>query len=328
MGKTKTWQKVLATLLSVVLVLVLLFAPLMLSALSLLTPESVAKMVTQTISKELFAAQGQGNPVKYILENLPEKLSESDEMAAILEDVLNNNPNKEALEEAMESDAVKEFVKVYTEDLTNSLTGKLEVSRLDAEKIRELTKENMDDFLQTAEKLNPELTESDLAELESSIIEVVDENAEDIVAVVPAPGKLKEELAQNIPGVDILLGILENKTLIMLVTVGLIVLLSAGVILCLLHRLQGFRSLAVSLLVGGGFNALICIALWVVVPMALKELTLPVISSALDALRGAFVGELFIWTAVLLLSGGALLTAYLVIKKLRVKKTPVMMEEA
>ena len=51
------------------------------------------------------------------------------------------------------------------------------------------------------------------------------------------------------------------------------------------------------------------------------------IASVAKVMLGTFTRGLVLRTAVMLMSGGLLLTAYLVINKLRAKKAPVTMEE-
>lgn len=327
MGKTKAWQKAVSIVLSVVLVFALAITPMLLSALSLLRVDTITEIMTKTISRELLAVQDQKNPVKYVMNNLPEDLAESEELERILEDILAEDISDDAIEEIEDSELMAEFVEIYTEDLNNALSGKKSKSRLDEKKLKSMVNKNMDELLDIAKEMNPKLTKSDLYEMRATITNVVDENAADIIGAIPQPKELKKEMTRNVPGMEILLDILVNKNLYTALIIGFMILLSAGIFLCLLQDFRGFRCLAVDLFIGGGINAIVCVALSLAASLILNEISTTVIASAVDAVLGTLNVGMIVRTTVMLLSGGLLLTAYIVINNLRAKKAPVTMEE-
>lgn len=327
-NKTKTWPRVVAKILSVILVIALMLVPVLLSALSLLTADNITRVVTETVNEGLRDAQKRTDPVEYVKQNLPEDIADTDEVNIILENVLENDPDGQTMDKVMESDAVKEFVNLYTEDLTNSLAGNKQTSQLDAEKLKELTADGMDDIVAAVKEVNPEVTTEELDELRTSITKVVDEQAEDIIASFPDPGEVTKELKQSVPGMDLAMKIMAGKKMITIVSISLLVLLSAGVFLCLLQEFRGFRSLSVSLLIGGGFNAVLYAILAFGASLVIKAIPLAIVKTVLRSVLGTVTRSMLVWTIVLLLVGGALLGTYFVLKKLRAKKVPVQMEEA
>ena len=112
----KTWRKVVAKILSVVLVLVLMVTPVLLSALSMLSLNTITKVVTEAVG-QISAKQ---------TENIEDSsvLSEGIQQAkSAVEDIFGEHLNQKSLDKMMDSNAAKEVIAIYTEDLTNALTG-------------------------------------------------------------------------------------------------------------------------------------------------------------------------------------------------------------
>ena len=323
----KSWTKTVAKILSVILVITLLVAPVLTVAFSLMNAKIIANVVTASVEQELRTAQKKKKPVEYVLENLPDTFENSDDVEDILADVFGESSTKEVFDEVMDSDVAEEFLSVYTEDLANSLTGKSKEPRLNEKKLKQLTKSNMDEILEIAQNLNPNLTERDLADLEKEIIQLVDENAKDIIDAIPNATKMKRELTKGVPGMGILLGILKLKDVITAVFIGLMVLLSAGIVVCRLQALRGFKTLAVDLFIGGSFNGLVCAGFWLIAPVISDAISVSVIGSVAEAVLNAVAGGLLLWAGAMLLLGGALLAAYLIVKKQQAKKALIITEE-
>ena len=150
----------------------------------------------------------------------------------------------------------------------------------------------------------------------------MDEGAEDIVNALPKPEDIKKELMESNPALETALQILAQKDMIMLAIIGVIVVISALIFVCRIPGLRGFRWLAVNLFVGGGFNAFTSVGL-LVSKSAVSQIAEdagPQIAGIIGSLLGDFTTGMFIRTAVMLVSGGALLTVYILIKKAKAKK--------
>lgn len=316
----KTWRKVVAKILSVILVLVLMVTPVLLSALSMLSLNTITKVVTEAVG-QISAKQTEDIEDSSVL-------SEGIQQAkSAVEDVFGEHLNQKSLDKMMDSNAAKEVIAIYTEDLTNALTGSNKQSRLSADTLKEIVDENMDEILDIAQEFDEDLTKDDLKELESDILREVDENAGEIIAAIPDPKEIKNELTKSLPGMTAALHILAMKNAFKAMLIGLIVLLSALIFVCLLPNFRGFRCLAVNLFVGGGISGLLCAVFGFGMSVLLGVMPVPVIATVAKVMLGTFTRGLVLRTAVMLMSGGLLLTAYLVINKLRAKKAPVTMEE-
>ncbi len=310
---------ILAWVLSIVLVVMLIAAPMLLSAISLLNANTITKVVTDTLTQGLIPETEGDTAGDYSVTKLSEVTATPDVSNAagdVMKGILGENASPEIVEKILSSKAAKEFIKTYTDDLTNVLTGSDKASQFNAEKIKSIVNDNMDEIVAIAKELKPDLADSQIEELKSAIAKAVDEKAEELVQVLPKPEELKNSLMENSPEMKAIFEILAMKKTIQMSIIGVIVVLSALIFVCRLWGFRGFRWLAVDLFVGGGLNALTCVGLLmggsVIEQTAAGE---PVIATLIASLLSAFTTGMLVRTAVILVAGGGLLAVYILIKK-------------
>lgn len=340
---------VLAWLLSIVLVVMLMLAPLALSALSLVNSYVITDVVIDVFMDMVEQEKNRHKAAEYqlnklanvsvsqdvldklpedIQENIPESIPQSSGgVAGILESYLGAPVTAEQVERVLSSNTVKEILTVYTGDLTSVLTGQQKLSALDAQKMKTIVNNNMDEVVQIVKELKPDLTEKDVEVLKTEIVKAVEEKAEEILQVIPKPEEIKEMIIEQSPEIGVALKILEKKKLVKLALIGAIVLLSALIFLCRLSGFRGLRWLAVDMFVGGGINVLLSLVLLIETPVIVKMIPDSALTSVINNVLHAFDLALFERAAIILVAGGALLTAYIFIKKAQAKKAVVKAEE-
>ena len=312
-----------AWILSILLVVMLIAAPLALSALSLLE----AKTVTNVITDALTAGSGLPEPQASAEEVRMVRLSDVSQTQApvdaegILTEIFGDDMNKDQLDAILSSKVVKEFVETYTEDLTAAFVGGAEGAQFNAEKVKAIVNDNMDEIVDILQEVVPECADMDKAELVANIQKAMDENAEALVQALPKPQEIRDEIAKSSPELELVFQIIAKKNALRLAIIGAIVLISALIFLCRLCGFRGFRWLAVDLFVGAGFGGVFCAALLVGVPM-LKESMADnaIVSGLVGSLMSAFTTGMIVRTVVMLVSGGVLLAGYIILKKHRAKK--------
>ncbi len=328
---------ILAWLLSIVLVVMLTVTPMALSALSLLNANVITDVVIDIFmdmvdrEKKADADYQLANltQTSQITDKLPEDIQEeipeeipqtSGGIAGLLEEYLRMPVTAQQVELVMNSNVVREILTIYTGDLTNVLTGKETVSALDTNKIKAIVNDNMDEVVQIVKELKPDITEKDLEELKTAITKVVDERADELVQMIPKPEEIKEMIIEQAPEIGIVLKILEKKNVIAWALVGVIALLCVLIFLCRLSGFRGFRWLAVDMFVGGGINALLGLVLLIGTPVVVKMVPDSALNSVVGNILQAFDLALLVRAGIILVAGGVLLAAYILIKKAKVKK--------
>jgi len=270
-----------------------------------------------------------------ILDKLPEDaqqdvqegIKQNGGVAGLLESYLGTPVTTEQVERVLSSNIVKEILTVYTGDLTNVLTGQEKLSELDVQKIKTIVNNNMDEVVQIAQELKPDLTKKETEALKQEITKVVDEKAEEIIQMLPEPEVIVQQIVEKSPEIGIALKILQKKNTIQLALIGTIVGLCVLIFLCRLQNFRGFRWLAVDMFVGGGINALLSLVLLIETPVIVKMIPDSALNSAINNILHAFDLALFERAALILVAGGVLLTAYILIKKARAKKASANAEE-
>lgn len=311
---------VFASLLSIILVILLIVSPLVLSALSLLDARTITKALTDAVTSQVSDDSTAADYQVITLSNAPVDAAGIGEDA--LKSILGEDISQEVLGEILSSNVAKEILEVYTEDVTKAFVGKDTAAQFNAEKLKSIVNENMDEVVNLLQKVSPESANINRQELENKIRQALDEGAEQIVQALPDPKEIQESVTQEVPALATALEILAKKNTIKLAIIGVLVVLSGLIFLCRLWQLRGFKWLAVDLFIGGGFNALTSIGL-VVSASAVEQI------AADNALVGGLVGSLLsdlttgMWvrTGLMLVFGGGLLAAYIFIKKTREQKT-------
>lgn len=316
---------ILAWFLSIALVILLIATPIVFSALSLLSADTITKVVAQSLAPSA-EVQEQTDEVRFVqLSNT----SEEDAVGTIdpsqfgdLSGIFGGEISQESLDMILSSNVAKEFIDTYVGDITNVFTEEGGQVQLDAEKIKTIVNDNIDEIADILQTAVPELADMDTAELKDNILKAVDEGAEEIVQALPKPEDIKQEIMESNPEVEIALQILAQKNNIKLAVIGVLVVLSALIFVCRIPGLRGFRWLATILFVGGGFGVFTTVGLFVS-KSALSQIAEQAgaqVAGIVGALLGDFTNGMLIRTVVMLVSGGVLLTVYILIKKCRAKK--------
>lgn len=324
----KTWNVlgiIGAWILSIALVLMLIVTPVVFSALSLMNADTITKMVSGALMVVGNAASQPSAETFEVIRmsevSVPENPTEN-ALAGMFGDQL----KQEQMEKILESNLVKDFVKNYTDDLTNAFVGGAEGQSFNADKVKSIVNDNLDEIVGILQEVVPECAKMDKEELKANIRKAVDEGAEKIVQALPKPEDIRQEIAQQNPALESVLKILAQKDKIKLAVIGAIVLISALIFLCRLPEFRGLRWLAADLFVGAGFGAFVSVGL-VVSSTAVAEIAKQSgeqIAGIVGTLLSAFTSGMFTRTAVMLIAGGLLLSAYIVIKK---KKSNITQEE-
>lgn len=313
---------IIAWVMSVVLVVMLVVTPFVFSALSLLSSQTIAKAVTDVITAGL-EAQPTAEKVEIVtLSNTTQSAAAENMGKDILAGMFGDSVSQEQLNAIMSSDAAKELIEAYVFDLTNAITGENKKASFTAEKIKSVVNDNMDEIVQVLRENVPECANMSVDELKSNIQKAVDEGAKEIMSALPDPEEIKEQLSENNPILSIATKILAVKYLIKFVFIDIIVVRALLIFACRIPGMRGFRWLAVDLFVGGGANTFITVGL-LISKSAVGEIAVEYgaeTAAFVGSLLSAFTNGMLIRTVVMLLAGGALLTAYIFIKKAKAKK--------
>lgn len=318
----KVWNVlgiIAAWLLSIILVIMLIVSPMILSALSLLNTKTITDALANSLTAGTPSAQAQPEVVTLSTVSQPQT------PADVLTGMLGDNVTPEQLDKILSSKVAKELIDSYTKDMANAFGGGNQAAEFDAEKLKAIVNDNIDEVVGILKELSPELADVDEAEIKANIQKAVDEGAEEIVNALPKPEEIKQEIMQNSPELEMAFKIIAKKNLIKLAIVGVIVLLSGLVFVCRLCGFRGFRWLAVDLFVGAGFGILICAGLLFGASMLDTVVAgEPIVGALVGTLLSAFTKGMIIRTVVMLLSAVGLLLAYIFIKKALAKKEGVL----
>lgn len=337
MSGTKKFFNVLgiiaAWLLSIVLVVMLIATPIVFSALSLLDAKTITKAVTGVMTNVGEPSASQSGDVEangygiIKLSNTSENAAPangndlSDSTSDILGSLVGDALPQETLDAILNSKAAQELLATYAEDIANAINGSGAEAQLNAEKLKKIVNDNIDEIVQIIQTASPDMAQVDAQEIKDTIQTAINDNADQIVQALPKPEEIKQELVQESPELEMALEILANRNTIKLVIIGVIVLLSALIFVCRLWGFRGFRWLAVDLFVAAGIGLLPGIGL-LVSSSVLNDLMAE--NEMLSALVGSLVASLasgmLLRAGIMLLSGGVLLTAYILIKKAKAKK--------
>ncbi len=318
----KVWNVlgiIAAWLLSIILVVMLIVSPMVLSALSLLNAKTITNVLADSLTAGAPSAQAQ--PEVVTLSTVSQPQTPADVLAGMLGD----NVTPEQLDKILSSKVAKELIDSYTKDMANAFGGGNRAPEFDAEKLKTIVNDNIDEVVGILKELSPELANMDEAEIKANIQKAIDEGAEEIVSALPKPEEIKQEVMQNSPELELVFKIIAKKNLIKLAIIGAIVLLSGLIFVCRLCGFRGFRWLAVDLFVGAGFGILFCVGLLFGASM-LDTLAAgePIVGALVDSLLSVFTTGMIIRTVVMLLSAVGLLLAYIFIKKALAKKASTL----
>lgn len=321
----KTWNVlgiIGAWILTIALVLMLIVTPIVFSALSLMNAETITKVVSGAL---IGSVNSQPSAETYQVNRLTETSTPENAGQNVLEGMFGDQLTPEQMGKILESNLVKDFVKSYTDDLASAFAGG-EGSGFNADKVKAIMNDNLDEIVGILQEVVPECAQMDVEELKANIRKAVDEGAEQIAQALPKPEDLRQQIAQENPALETALKIVAMKNTIKLAAIGVIILLSALIFLCRLPEFRGLRWLAVDLFVGAGFGAFVSVGL-VVSSSAVAEIAKQSgeqVAGIVGALLSSFTSGMFARTAVMLVAGGLFLAAHIVIKK---KKANLIQKE-
>ena len=322
----KTWNVlgiIGAWILSIALVLMLMVTPIVFSAVSLLNAETITKVVSGAL---VSGTSDQPSAQTWEVTRLSEVSTPENPAENALAGMFGDQLTQEQMDKLLSSNLMKDFVKSYTDDLANAFIDGAEGQSFNAEKVKSIVNDNLDEIVGILQEVVPEFAQMDKETLKSSIQKAVDEGAEKIVQALPKPQELRQQIAQQNPALETALKIIAQKDKIKLAVIGAMVLLSALIFLCRLPEFRGLRWLAVDLFVGAGFGAFVSVGL-VISSSAVSEIAKrsgEQIAGIVGALLSAFTSGMFTRTAVMMVAGGLLLAAYIFIKK---QKANLIQEE-
>ena len=216
---------ILAIILSVALYAVLVAAPIVSVSSSLLQPEMLHNVVQQVDYEALIEA----NP----------------DLSGTLQEY---GMDTETITAILESDAVEEAMDLYMDDIFAAIEGVGKDPKLTPEAIKQIAADHMDEIVEIAKNYKDPSADVATEEIEAQITQVVEEYADDVVELLPAPMELSREIFDEVSeeqavvmeSVQILHnGILETVLLIVAIV------LSVLIVLCRIKRFKGFMWLGV-----------------------------------------------------------------------------------
>ena len=322
-----TLGAIAAWLLSMVLVVTLLVTPILFSTLSLLNANTVTKVVSGLLTTGQDEQKPQVEaPQIQKLSNVTKTADTAEDVGKdVLSDLFGDNLTPDQVSAILNSKAAKELIEAYTEDLTGAFAGSDQAASLNAEKVKSIVNENIDDIVEVLQKNVPELAGKSAEELKQEITKTVNENADKFVEALPDPADLKQQLSEENPMLETAMIVIGKRDTVKLALIAAILVLSGLIFACRLPGTRGFSWLAVDLFTAGGLGMLITVAL----KMASSALGSSIdtygadLVSLVGVLLGSFTTGMFVRYGVMLAFGGILLTAYILLKKIQAKKHPV-----
>lgn len=226
----------LAWVLSIALVIMLIVSPVVFSALSLLTPQTVTELIDNIFKDEEPAAcapafdgvsmHGSSSgttlptnpaatiePTKSSLANgltslLGEEAAESildslsqmvlDMDLSAVEESLGVEVTADVVEKVIHSDVAVEVITPYIEDLVNVFVDKDSEKKFTEEKIVEVVEKNLDEIVELIRDANPELSDKQVKKLKIEIQAAVSQHAGDVVNALPKPEDVKAQIQEEL----------------------------------------------------------------------------------------------------------------------------------
>ena len=191
-----------AWVLSMALVITLLATPILFSTLSLLNANTVTKVVggLLTTRQNHDEASHTDAPQVKTLSNVTKTADTAEDVGKdVLADLFGDELTPDQVSAILDSKAAKELIEAYTEDLTGAFAGGDQAASFNAEKIKSIVNENIDDIVEVLQQNVPELAGKTAEELKKEITKAVDDNADKIIEALPDPADLKQQLAEDYP---------------------------------------------------------------------------------------------------------------------------------
>lgn len=333
---------ILAWILSIAMVVMLIAAPLALSALSLLDTDNIVEIVSQTLldsnksaaAQEEFSVQNLSAETEVATEDTPaaENAAGSINMDG-LQGLLGDDVSEEMLNKVLSSDALSELLGAYTKDITNAFAGKNAEKEFTPEFLVKVVNENLDEIVEIVAESGTPLTDEQKQKFKNQLQTTVEEKAEEIVASLPAAEEIKESIVKENEDIELAFTILARKNEIKGTIVGIIVVISALIFGLRYPGLRGMRWLSTNLFTAGGFNLFICAVL------GLSTSAVKGATAGINALDGAevegIIGTLLsqltkgmvIRTVIIFVAAIALVVGYNLLKPFARKKKAAKVAE-
>lgn len=201
---------ILAVLLSITFVFTAISAVISAAVVSLVDKDTIASYVEVIDYKEIIESD--------------DDISDALEKYKVKED---------AVEEIIKSDAVAEIIDIYAKQFTDFIEGN-EPEEFTVDDLKDIVEDNMDELVEIA---NKHMTNKlDEAEIERRILKAIDENAEEIVEVMPSVDMIIEE--SDSTAIDIIKFVF-NPAIPVIFTICSVILLVL-VFVCRIRNAQGF----------------------------------------------------------------------------------------
>ena len=292
---------ILSLLLSVVLVLTLAVLPTIMSAISLLTPQTLVDAVSQIDVGEI---------VFSVIEDSGMDIAEE---------------QTEQLKSILSSDAAKEVLSVYTQNVVDTLGGQTDVQSLTPEFLQGVVSEHIDEITQALKESGGQYAQIPEQELADSIQSMVDEKAEEIVEMLPDPEELKQALNEQVQlPMDLdFLQVLQKGvvTTVKVFIICIVAVLSFMIFGFRFVQWRGLKWLGVDLLLAGILSAAICSGLSM--GLAMLEGAIPAdfpFTSLVEGLVGSLSTGATTRTVIMLSVAVAFIVIYIVICSVRKRR--------
>lgn len=336
---------ILAWLLSIVLVIMLVASPLALSALDMLSADTITEILTGSFAQQTPPADERAadysitrlSNVSEFVEEIPDTEQimsgvDADAVGNVGEQMLGqlfgNQLDQQDIQTILSSDMAKDFIQFYSDGITSAVTGEPGEFQFDSDTVKDFVEDNLDEIVEIAKQVAPEYADVATEEAKNMIRKLVEENADELVKLLPRPDELVQSILQDAPELEIVFHILAQKENIKKAIVGVIVVLCVLIFLLRIPGMRGFRWLATDLFIGSGFSIV-----WCVVTSMGTTLLEGVVSfdatlaGIVNPILTLFAKGLIIRTAIMLASAVVLLVVYIIIKKALAKKACCVEEE-
>ena len=280
---------IFAWILSIILVINLIVAPIIMSTLSLLTPKKLTNLALDT-----------GAITEFIKGSI-------------------NNPNEEEVEELLSTNFAKQTLELYLSDAVSAFGGKTGERKLTAGALQNLANENMDELIVLAREYGAYGEEYSDEEVKQDVESRMLSNAEEMLKIFPDPqDKIEREERKN-SDTYLIMSIIGNTAKIKISVIASLIIISALIFVCRLGGFKGVRWLSVDLFVASGVLALVCVGLGF--GLGAIEQHIPMEAArAFEGLLTTFKTGMFVRCAVILVAAIVLIAAYVFIKKTLAKK--------
>lgn len=287
---------IFAWILSIILVVNLIVAPIIMSTLSLLTPKKLTDLALDA-----------GAMTEFMKGSI-------------------NNSNEEEVEALLSTNFAKDTLELYFADLADAFGSKKGDTKLTAEAVQKNAGENMEELIILARVYGAYGDEYSDEEIVEDINNIIAANAEDMVEMFPDPQQLEDRLSRLNSIEYVLMSIIGNTGSIKISVIATLIVIAALIFVCRLSGFKGVRWLSVDLFVASGFLALVCAGLGFGVG-AIEQYIPRETARAIEGLLNTFKTGVFVRSAVVLVAAVALIVAYVFIKKALAKKAAAVVSE-